>query len=91
MKNSDTHTATIPFEPPMNRIENERYLHFSIELPGVKEEQIRIDLEKTTITLFVSEPGKIWKKTIPASRGSRLFKKKFSDGVLDICLEKPVS
>ncbi|MEN6610645.1 MAG: hypothetical protein ABFC24_07375 [Methanoregulaceae archaeon] len=91
MKDSDRHRSTPPFEPPVNRTENGRYLHLTISLPGIKEEQIRIDLEKTTITLSIFENGVMREKTMPAPRGSRLFKKKFSEGMLDICLEKTVS
>jgi HSP20 family molecular chaperone IbpA len=67
-----------------------RCIHVSIGLPGVAEEQIRIDLEKTTFTVSISENEKTFKKAIKVPQGARFFKKKFSDGVLEIVLEKPV-
>ena len=91
MTHSNPDPDKTPFKPQVDRIDDGRYLHFRIDLPGIKEEQIRIELEKSTVTLILSGPGKKQETTITAPRGSRLFKKKFSDGVLDICLEKPIS
>lgn len=65
-----------------------RYLRITVPLPGVAEEQIRIDLESTLCRINVSGCEKI-QKTIPIPKGTRFVKKKFSDEVLEILLEKP--
>ncbi len=65
-----------------------RYLRITVPLPGVTEEQIRIDLESTLCRITVSGCEKI-QKTIPIPEGARFIKRKFSDEVLEILLEKP--
>ena len=77
------------FNPPLHITDDGRYIHLSIELHGIVEEQIRIELEKTTCTLCILENEKIVKKAIRVPQGARFFQKKFSDGVLEIFLEKP--
>jgi HSP20 family molecular chaperone IbpA len=79
------------FDPPIRMTDDAGHIHISIGLPGVAEEQIRIDLEKTTFTVSVSGDEKTFKKSIEVPLGARFFKKKFSDGILDIFLEKPAS
>jgi HSP20 family molecular chaperone IbpA len=79
------------FDPPVSMADNGRELHLSIGLPGITEEQIRLDLEKTTVTVSILDHGRPAKKTIQVPKGSRVYRKKFSDGVLEIFLEKPVS
>jgi HSP20 family molecular chaperone IbpA len=78
------------FHPPVRMTDDDRNVYISIGLPGVKEEQIRIDLEKTTLTLSISNGGKISRKIIHIPKGARFFQKKLSDGMLEIILEKPV-
>jgi HSP20 family molecular chaperone IbpA len=78
------------FDPLIRMTDDDRHIHVSIDLPGITEEQIRIDLEKTTFTVTISGDDNMLRKTIRVPRGVRIFKKKFSDGVLDILLEKPV-
>jgi HSP20 family molecular chaperone IbpA len=87
--NSDKFQDSTMFDPPVRTTDDGRYLHFSIDLPGVVEEQIRIDLEKTTCTLCILKNEKMVKKAIRVPQGARFFQKKFSDGVLEIFLEKP--
>lgn len=82
--------ASTAFDPPVGITEEGRYIHVSISLPGTTEERIRIDLEKTSFTVSISENGRLFKKAIQVPAGSRVFRKKFSDGVLEISLEKPV-
>jgi HSP20 family molecular chaperone IbpA len=80
-----------PFDPPLRMTTEGRNIHISIALPGVSEEQIRIDLEGTTFTVSILNTGTTLEKDIQVPRGTRFSKKKFADGVLDISLEKPVS
>jgi HSP20 family molecular chaperone IbpA len=77
------------FDPPVRMTDDGRHIHLSIDLPGIVEEQIRIDLEKTTCTLCIVENEKMVKKAITVPQGARFFQKKFSGGVLEIFLEKP--
>lgn len=86
----NAHQDSSAFDPPVRMTDDGRQIHVSIDLPGVTEEQIRIDLEKTTCTLCILEKEKMVKKAIQVPQGVRFFQKKFSDGVLDIFLEKPV-
>ncbi|MCK9632251.1 MAG: Hsp20/alpha crystallin family protein [Methanoregula sp.] len=79
------------FNPPVHRRDEGRHINVSIGLPGVTEEQIRIDLEKTTVTVSITIDRKTLKKAIRVPAGARVFKKKFSDGTLEIVLEKPVA
>jgi HSP20 family molecular chaperone IbpA len=89
MKRERPESSTV-FDPPVHMMDDGRHIHVSIGLPGTMEEQIRIDLECTTFTVSVSEQGRMFKKTIQVPAGTRVFRKKFSDGVLAITLEKPV-
>jgi HSP20 family molecular chaperone IbpA len=87
--NHDTSQKRKAFDPPVRVTDTGREIHISIDLPGVTEEQIRIDLEKTTFTVSIMDHDKPLKKTIRIPKGSRFYKKKFSDGILEIFLEKP--
>ncbi len=78
------------FDPQVRLTDDGRYIHVSIGLPGVVEEQIRIDLEGTTFTVTIADNGNTCQKAIDVPLGARVFTKKFSDGVLEIILEKTV-
>jgi HSP20 family molecular chaperone IbpA len=80
-----------PFDPPVRRTDTGRELHLCIGLPGITEEQIRLDLEKSSLTVSILDHGRPVKKTIRVPQGTRVSRKKFSDGILEIFLEKPVS
>jgi len=87
--NRDINKDCTAFNPPISMTDDGRYIHVIINLPGVAEEQIRIDLEKTTCTVCIQEEEKLFKKAIQIPGGARVFKKKFSDGILEIVLDKP--
>jgi HSP20 family molecular chaperone IbpA len=89
MKNRKESKTGTEFDPPIRKSEEGRYVHVKIDLPGITEEKIRIDLERKTGTLSISEDGKTFRTEFEVPQGSRFFKKKFSDGVLEIVLEKP--
>lgn len=89
MKN-DNPVENAVFNPPVHVTKNGREIHISIGLPGIAEERIRIDLEKTTFTVSILDHDRPAKKTVRIPKGARFYKKKFSDGVLEIFLEKPV-
>jgi len=91
MRKRDTLQEESGFDPPISKSYTGRYVYLTIVLQRVAEEQIRIDLEKTTLTLSISENEKTFRKVIRIPEGVRLFRKKFSDGILEIVLEKPAS
>ena len=76
--------------PPTGISENGRSICIVSHLHGIPEEDIRIDLEKTQLIISaVIRTGKVLQKvTIP--EGSRISKKKFRDGILEIILERPL-
>jgi HSP20 family molecular chaperone IbpA len=59
------------------------------QLPGISEEEIRIDREGTQLIISTSHqnPTLVQKITVPAD--STISKKKFRDGTLEIILERP--
>jgi HSP20 family molecular chaperone IbpA len=89
--NQDTSQKSPAFNPPVQVNDEGRQIHISIGLPGVTEEQIRIDLEKTLFTLSVLRDDTVLKKSIRIPQGARFFRKSFSDGKLEIVLERPAS
>ncbi|MCK9579417.1 MAG: hypothetical protein M0Q92_03080 [Methanoregula sp.] len=90
MKPHDNPKVHPEFDPPVRMTEDGRHIHISIGLPGVAEEQIRIELEKTTFTISIAVDGTILKKSIQIPQGARFINKKFSEDVLEICLVKLV-
>ena len=88
MRKSDNNKYTIAFDPPVRITDDGRQVQIAICLPGIVEEEIRIDLEKTTITLSIAKAGKTIRKAIRIPSGVQFLKKKFSDGVLEIFLVK---
>jgi HSP20 family molecular chaperone IbpA len=75
-------------EPVITLLDEGKFLRISAELPGVLEEKIRIDLEKTSVTILASDTGKQYKKVITVPCEVRFSKKRFSDGILELILEK---
>ena len=76
--------------PPTGISENGESICIISQLHGVPEEDIRIDLEKTqlTISALMRTEKLLRKVTVP--EGSRISKKKFRDGILEIILERPL-
>ncbi len=78
-------------EPVIDRSEDDRHIYIHARLPGMHEEKIRIYLETNTLTLIASEDLRTFRKEILVPAGSRLCKKTFAAGLLNLTLEKPVS
>ncbi len=76
------------FNPPIRIIDEGKQIHVSVDLPGIAEEQIRIDLEQTTCTLCILKNEQVLWTEFAIPRGVRFFRKKFSEGLLEIILEK---
>jgi HSP20 family molecular chaperone IbpA len=59
------------------------------QLQGIPEEEIRIDLERSQLTLYASKQNETYLQKITVPEGSRIIKKKFRDGILEIMLKRP--
>jgi HSP20 family molecular chaperone IbpA len=77
-------------EPVTKVIDEGQFLRIITELPGIEEQKIKIDLENhsTSVTIVAVNTVKQFKKVITIPCEVRFSKKKFSDGVLEITLEK---
>jgi len=77
---------TIP-APHISR--KDRSIHINCPLEGIAEEKIRIDLEETLLIISIVNNGHTASKKVPVPAGSRISKKRFHDGVLEVVLERP--
>jgi len=75
-------------EPETTLLDEGKFLRILTKLPGIAEEKIRIDLEKTLVTIVASDSRNTYKKVITLPCEVRFSKKRFSDGVLELVLEK---
>jgi HSP20 family molecular chaperone IbpA len=77
-------------EPSTTLFDEGKFLRILTELPGIAEEKIKIDLENTptSITIVASDTTVQYKKVITIPCEVRFSKKRFSDGVLELTLEK---
>lgn len=77
-------------EPVTTVIDEGKYLRILAELPGIAEERIKIDLENqsTSVTIVAVNTVKQFKSVITIPCEVRFNKKRFSDGVLELTLEK---
>jgi HSP20 family molecular chaperone IbpA len=76
--------------PPTSLSQSGRLICIICQLHGVPEEEIRIDLEKTQLVISSSNEKTAILQTISVPEGSRISKKKFRDGILEIILEPPI-
>jgi HSP20 family molecular chaperone IbpA len=77
-------------EPVITVIDEGKFLRIIAELPGIAEERIKIDLENhsTSVTIVAVNTVKQFKRVITIPCEVRFTKKRFSDGVLELTLEK---
>jgi HSP20 family molecular chaperone IbpA len=76
--------------PPTGISESGKSICIVSQLHGIPEEDIRIDLEKTHLVISaLIRTEKVMQKII-VPEGSRISKKKFSDGILEIIVEHPL-
>jgi HSP20 family molecular chaperone IbpA len=75
-------------EPATTLTEENKTLRIRTELPGIAEEKIRIDLDKNSVIIRASDSVKQYKKVITMPFEIKFSKKRFSDGVLELILEK---
>jgi HSP20 family molecular chaperone IbpA len=92
MRTKDSTNAGIVkiIEPVTKLYDNGKFLHILTKLPDIGEEKIKIDLENhsTSVTIIASDLGKQYKTSISVPCEVSFSKKRFSDGVLEIILEK---
>lgn len=77
-------------EPITTLFDEGKFLRILTELPGIAEEKIKIDLENTStsVTICASDTVMQYKKVITIPCEVRFSKKRFSDGILELTLEK---
>lgn len=80
------HIKTIDAETTL--LDEGKFLRILTKMPGIAEEKIRIDLEKTLVTVSASDTTKAYKKVIVLPCEARFYKKHFSEGELELILEK---
>lgn len=93
IENSENIKPIITIEPVTTILEEGKFLRILTELPDIEEEKIRIDLENhpTLITILASDTTKKFTKEIALPYEIRFSKKRFSNGVLEIILEKIIT
>ena len=89
-ENSRTTGIIKILEPATTLIVEEKIIKIRIELPGITEEKIKIDLDKKSVIIRASDSMKQYKKVITLPFEVKFSKKRFSDGVLELNLEKTV-
>ena len=85
---SETPKPAETVEPATTIRDEGKFLHILTELPGIHEEMIRIDVEKTIVTIVASDAGRRVKKMITLPCEVSFCMKRFSEGVLTLTLEK---
>jgi HSP20 family molecular chaperone IbpA len=60
------------------------------ELAGIREEEIRLDLERTVLTVSAANREKQYRKEIALPWKARLGTKRFRRGILELTLEKDI-
>jgi len=88
--NSKKNRPPITIEPATTLFDDGKFLRILTELPDIAEEKIKIDLENssTSVTIMATDTNKQYKKSITVPCEVRFSKKRFSDGVLELTLEK---
>jgi HSP20 family molecular chaperone IbpA len=77
-------------EPATTIVDEGTFLRIFTELPDIAEEKIKIDLENhsTSVTVAVSDTVKPYKGVITIPGEVKFSKKRFSNGILELTLEK---
>lgn len=77
-------------EPVITVIDEGRFLRIRSELPGIEEQKIRIELENnpSSITILAKSTSHQFERKIPLPNMVRFSHKRFSDGILELALEK---
>jgi HSP20 family molecular chaperone IbpA len=76
--------------PPTGISEQGRSICIIMHLHGIPEENVRIDLEKVQLIVSAAKPDGQFLQKITVPSGSRISRKKFRDGILELTLERPL-
>jgi HSP20 family molecular chaperone IbpA len=90
-ENSENTGFIKAIEPVTTVLEEEKILRIRSELPGIAEEKIRIYLDRNSVTIWASDAANQYKKVISLPFDVKFSKKRFSDGVLELVLDKTIS
>jgi len=84
------HKTPKTIEPVTTVFDEGKYLRIVAELPDIAEEKIKIDLENhsTSVTLVAVNTVRQFRRVITIPCEVRFARKRFSDGVLELTLEK---
>jgi HSP20 family molecular chaperone IbpA len=75
-------------EPAAECVEDGNRVRVVVKLPGISETKIRVELDDGSLIIWASDGEKTYRKEIPISRNTRISRKKFQDGELELILEK---
>jgi len=77
-------------EPVTTLLDEGKFFRILVQLPGIAEEKIKIDLEDNATTVIIVASGDEihYEKVITLPLEVRFSKKRFSEGVLELTLEK---
>ncbi len=78
-------------EPVTTLLNEENIVRIRSELPGIAEEKIRIDLDNNSVTIWASDTKNQYKKVISLPFDVKFSKKRFSEEVLELTLEKTIT
>jgi HSP20 family molecular chaperone IbpA len=76
--------------PPTGVSESGRSICIIMHLHGIPEEEVRIDLENARLIVSAAKPDGLFLQKITVPAGSRISRKKFRDGILELILERPL-
>jgi len=85
-----TASSTEEREPIVDVFEEEDHINVMAELPGVKKNEISLDIEKNILTISVNTPArKYYKKVeLPTSVNKDAIESSYRNGILEIKLRK---
>jgi len=71
-------------EPLVDIFDETNYIRVIVELPGVSEEDIRVEVEKRKIILDATSKERRYRKTIELSCDVKDIKKRYKNGILEL-------
>jgi HSP20 family protein len=71
-------------EPLVDIFDETNYIRVIVELPGVSEEDIRVEVEKRKIILDATSKERKYRKTIELSCDVKDIKKRYKNGILEL-------
>ena len=88
--NSKGHKTLKTIEPVTTVIDEGKFLRIIAELPGMAEEKIKIDLDNHSTSVIIGAVNTVsqFRRVITIPCEVRFSKKRFSDGILEVTLEK---